>query len=94
MTNEERLLIHETVSVTVDVILGAIQVELARAETAEGSNAKWREGFAAGLRAAETAASTASVVARSAAFADPIRGGDVEERLHDARLRVRDEAVL
>jgi hypothetical protein len=95
MTSEERLLIHETVSTTADEILGAIQHELAKSAGAEGGNAKWREGFAAGLRLAESVAASASVTARSVAFEQQRSEsrGDISERLHDARERALDGVV-
>lgn len=73
-SEQERLLIHETVAVTVDTIVAAIQAEIVRAQDRLASDPGAtravqgeREGIIAGLRLAEGAAAIASVAARAAA---------------------------
>jgi len=73
-SEQERLLIHDTVATTVDTIVAAIQAEMVRAQAAvdeEGATrlaVKFREGFLEGLRTASGAAAIASVAARAAAM--------------------------
>jgi hypothetical protein len=73
-TEQQRLLVHDTVATTVDTIVAAIQAEMVRAQAHLGEEGqtrlgkKWSEGFMEGLRAAESAAVVASVAARSAAM--------------------------
>jgi hypothetical protein len=74
-TEQERLLIHETVAVTVDTIIAAIQAEMVTARELLGiadgtftrAEVARREGIIEGLRIAEGAAAVASVAARAAA---------------------------
>ena len=74
-SEQQRLLVHDTVASTVDTILAAIQQEIARAQQRLGedpgttrASVAAREGVIEGLRIAEGAAAVASVAARSAAL--------------------------
>jgi len=73
-SEQERLLVHDTVAITVDTIVAAIQQEIARARQELGDEGltrletKFRQGVLAGLRDAESAAAVASVAARAAAM--------------------------
>jgi hypothetical protein len=72
-TEQERLLIHETVAVTVDTIVAAIQAEIRELEEARDDRAtriehSRREGKIEGLRTASGAAAIASVAARAASM--------------------------
>lgn len=71
---QERLLVHDTVAITVDTIVAAIDAEITDAEAKfdeEGITRlerQFRNGALAGLRNAKSAAAVASVAARSAAM--------------------------
>lgn len=71
-SEQQRLLVHDTVATTVDTIVAAIQQEIARAEQPEAGltrlETKFRQGVLAGLHDAISAAALASVAARSAAL--------------------------
>lgn len=73
-TEQERLLIHDTVATTVDTIVAAIQAATVRAQEHVDEpgqtrlTAQFRTGFLEGLKTASGTAAIASVAARAASM--------------------------